>query len=549
MAFGQILKTAAVPYTKGGSPYTPNTATSSEIRVDTSCSCVYWWDRDNLTWMRVRTGPDEITGSSAPAYTPHDNQSLFAVNDSSELYHYNGSSWVQIGGGGAGGIYGGSGNVPDGTIAALVDDFEFSGGDISSYTVTTGTTKGGQYFQNLSGATVIHRDTTGSTSLALSNTGALFSFGDGTTDRLIIGDRDARYSADYSGTYSARSLIDKGYADGAYLSDADWTTGFASGTQATSSWTATNAATNVNAAIVPKGSGALTLSVPDGTSTGGNARGTNAIDLQMSRSAATQVAGGTYSFTAGRRNTASGNGAIAMGGSTAGNTASGSNSIAIGVGNTSSGISSIAIGNSCTASADYAMAFNSGTTASALTSTAFGESTTASGKSSTAFGSLSVASLEYQIAYSAGRFATSGDAQGSILQVRRAITGTAQTELFIDGASIQAILPATNRLWNFRVDVVGVGQTVGNGTFTLGDMWSSWHCGAIKRLNTTTSIVGTVQTMATAQSDANFSTTVVTIDADDTTEALRIRITPPSTAGSTSVTRWVATITLTEVAY
>jgi hypothetical protein len=306
---------------------------------------------------------------------------------------------------------------------------------------------------------------------------------------------------------------------------------------------------NIGVSIVPKGTGALTADIPDGTSTGGNARGTNAVDLQMSRSAATQVAGGTYSFAAGRRNTASGDGSIAIGGSIAGNTASGSNSIAIGVGNTASAISSIAIGNTCTASANYAMAFNSGTTASGLTSTAFGESTTASGATSTAFGSLSVASLEAQIAYSAGEFATPGDAQGSILQLRRAITGTTQTELFIDGASVQAILPATNRLWNFRVDVVGVGNTVGNGTFTAGDMWSSWHCGAIKRLNTTTSIVGTVQAVATAQSDANFATTVVTIDADDTTEALRIRITPPTTAGSTSVTRWVATVTLTEVAY
>jgi hypothetical protein len=216
-AFGQVLKTAAVPYTKGASPFTPNTASSSEIRVDTSCSCMYWWDRDNLTWMRVRTGPDVISGSAAPAYTPRDNQSLFAVNADGELYYYNVSTWVQIGGSGGGGIYGGSGNVPDATVATLVDDFEIAGPDISSVTITTGTSIGGQYFQNFSGATVSHRDTSGSSSLQFSGSGALFSFADGSTDRLTIGGRDARYSGDYSATYSARSLIDKGYADGAYL--------------------------------------------------------------------------------------------------------------------------------------------------------------------------------------------------------------------------------------------------------------------------------------------------------------------------------------------
>ena len=80
---------------------------------------------------------------------------------------------------------------------------------------------------------------------------------------------------------------------------ADWTTAFNSGTQATSSWSATNAAANVNAAIIPKGTGALIASIPDGAITGGNARGTYAVDFQMSRSAATQVASGIYSVIAG----------------------------------------------------------------------------------------------------------------------------------------------------------------------------------------------------------------------------------------------------------
>lgn len=53
---------------------------------------------------------------------------------------------------------------------------------------------------------------------------------------------------------------------------------------------ATGGTTNVSVSIVPKGTGAFMLAVPDGTATGGNARGANAVDLQTVRTAATQVA-------------------------------------------------------------------------------------------------------------------------------------------------------------------------------------------------------------------------------------------------------------------
>jgi hypothetical protein len=48
--------------------------------------------------------------------------------------------------------------------------------------------------------------------------------------------------------------------------------------------------TNASLVIAPNGTGALVASIPDGTLTGGNARGNNAVDLQMSRITATQVA-------------------------------------------------------------------------------------------------------------------------------------------------------------------------------------------------------------------------------------------------------------------
>lgn len=168
----------------------------------------------------------------------------------------------------------------------------------------------------------------------------------------------------------------------------------------------------------------------------------------------------------------------------------------------------------------------------------------------TAIGTQGAVSLINQAVQASGRFATNGDAQGSTLVLRREITGTAQTELFLDGASVQAILSATNRIWNFRVDVVGVCNTVGNGVgISAGESFVSWHSGGIKRLNTTTSLIGTVQAISTAQADTGMATTAVSIVADDASEAISIRITPPSTAGSTTVTRWVATLHLVECAY
>jgi hypothetical protein len=58
--------------------------------------------------------------------------------------------------------------------------------------------------------------------------------------------------------------------------------------------------TNANLVISPNGTGALIAQIPDGTATGGNARGANAVDLQMKRNTADQVAGpGEYAVISG----------------------------------------------------------------------------------------------------------------------------------------------------------------------------------------------------------------------------------------------------------
>jgi len=60
--------------------------------------------------------------------------------------------------------------------------------------------------------------------------------------------------------------------------------------------------TNLNLALVPKGNGAITANVPDGSPTNGSPRGNNAVDLQISRSANSQVASGNFSSIIGGEN-------------------------------------------------------------------------------------------------------------------------------------------------------------------------------------------------------------------------------------------------------
>lgn len=88
--------------------------------------------------------------------------------------------------------------------------------------------------------------------------------------------------------------------------------------------------------------GAVQLNMVDGTASGGNVRGAGAVDFQVSRSAATQVASGAAAaIVGGSNNTASANW-IVTGGKQ--NTVSGQNATAFGYGNVLSGAYSAAPG-------------------------------------------------------------------------------------------------------------------------------------------------------------------------------------------------------------
>jgi len=283
--------------------------------------------------------------------------------------------------------------------------------------------------------------------------------------------------------------------------------------------------TNANIVIAPNGTGALIADIPDGASTGGNARGNNAVDLQTTRSSSNQVASGNYSGITGglnNRNTAF-----------AGMISGGENNVL------TAGYSFIGAGSTNTASGDVSVV-SGGQTNSAIAYA-----------SSVSGGNRAIAYLEGQRANASGQFAAPSDAQTSSITYRISITGVSITELLLNGVTERAILnisspgPTNARAWRAQIDVVAICATAG-GTTVLNDVFAgSYHC-TIKRVSTTTSLVGTVS-VTNEVSDTSMSTSVVTIDANDTNEALRIQFTPPTTAAAGTVIRVVATAYLTEV--
>lgn len=83
---------------------------------------------------------------------------------------------------------------------------------------------------------------------------------------------------------------------------------------------ASGGTTNQDFVLQAKGTGAILAQLPDGTGAGGNKRGTFAVDFQLSRSLAAQVASGPYSFLGGGLNnsaTGESSGVVAGGGNSA----------------------------------------------------------------------------------------------------------------------------------------------------------------------------------------------------------------------------------------
>ena len=159
-------------------------------------------------------------------------------------------------------------------------------------------------------------------------------------------------------------------------------------------------------------------------SRGGNARGTGANDLQVTRAAPNQVASGTRASILGGQN----------------NVATGTDSVAAGSACTANGQGSFAIGENNTASALDSVAMGLNSQANGQSSIVVGDTCATVGSWSQAVGNRAKAWLQGEFARSNGIFSNAGDAQASELVLRRATTDVGPYACFLDGSGLRLTL-------------------------------------------------------------------------------------------------------------
>ena len=313
-------------------------------------------------------------------------------------------------------------------------------------------------------------------------------------------------------------------------------------TQNTAVIKAAGADANIGLALMPKGNGAITAQVPDGTVTGGNARGQYAVDLQMFRAANTQVASGYSSTVAGGYNNTASNTYSTVAGGKDNMASANFSTVAGGWGNTASGaISTVAGGYYNTASGQHSFATNTENFATGLSSSAFGRRAKAY-----MFG-------QHSIGVSVGSV---GHGQATMLPMAQNSTGT--SDFFVkaghdfeagEGTGDNFNPDGTNRIIRATLQVAIVCNDKGDsGTLTTGDAYTSDITFAVQKVSNNISILGTVDEEK-VKASAAMSSLVINVSADNVTKEVEIKVTPPSGTGSTTKFRVVATLRCTEVAW
>ena len=312
--------------------------------------------------------------------------------------------------------------------------------------------------------------------------------------------------------------------------------------------------TDSSVVITPKGGGAFILGPkPDGTAVGGNARGSSAVDLQLTKNDALQVASGNFSVVSGgSANTASGiNSTVSGGGNNfafgsssfigggSNNQASGTNCVVVGgtLNTTSSTSSTIGGGRSNLIAAGTNSVVCGGNTNSISASNAAiagGINNTASAtRSSISGGSQALANRYGMQAYSAGSISVNGDAQNARFILRCRTTTNAGVEMALDGASTYLNIPS-GTVMAMTMNISGVKS---DGTAVAHYVRQY----AVKNVTGTSS---EVYAPVTIGSD-NAAGTSIALSVNDSDDTLRILVT-----GITSETwRWVATVDAVEIGY
>jgi len=304
---------------------------------------------------------------------------------------------------------------------------------------------------------------------------------------LTTTERNALTAANGMLIYNTTTGMVQQYASGAWSnvsSLASWTE--SGGTYSGESYSkfVPASGTNTHAVFAPKGAGAFQVVEADGTVTGGNQRGSYAVDFQRTRNNANEVASGANAFAAGFANRASGDYSVALGNA---GIASASNAFAL--------------GDSCTASASYTMA-----------------------------------SGRYAIASRVGEDARAAfsNAKSSRMIAGVVTSNATQTEIQLDGAGGGSrITLDNNSSVAFSIQVIAR-RTDADGEH---DAWEIK--GLIYRdANAASTTLGPLQL-----NQISATAWAVDVGADTTNGSLRIRV----TGESAKTIRWAATITTTEV--
>lgn len=285
--------------------------------------------------------------------------------------------------------------------------------------------------------------------------------------------------------------------------------------------------TNSALVLTPKGTGAFILGPkPDGTTTGGNARGAGAVDLQIgstARNASTQVASGANSaILGGYRNTASGAQSVVIGGF--GNTVTGSGSIVCGgqgTSNTAGFESFVGCGNQVSVSGNASF-FGAG----------FQGNISASNCGILSGSGASCDRLGMQ-SHASGRFSANGDAQRARFVLRCKTTTNAAVEMALDGGTTYLSIPS-GKVIACTINISGV-KSDGSAVAHYVRQY------AVKNVGGTSSEVYAPVTIGTD----NAAGTTIALSANNGDDTLRIAVT-----GIASETwRWVASVDAVEIAY
>lgn len=295
----------------------------------------------------------------------------------------------------------------------------------------------------------------------------------------------------------------------------------------------TGSAANIDMAVIPKGSGALLVKVPNGLAGAGNKRGAYAVDLQLANNdTANKVASGISSFAVGVNNRASGAYSVALGRN---NQALAQGAVALGDGSIASNANAISFGGA-SATGEGAVAAMLGAIASGGYSVALGEACLASSNNSFSTGKNSNSRNAIGMrAHASGIFSSDGDAQYSRLVLRRLTTTSASTVL----TSNNTAASTNNQLVLPNASLFTVKGFVSARESSTGDSKSWEFSASVKRLSGagTTALVAAVTPVVVA-ADAGASAWSLSVSADTTNGALAI-----SAVGENSKTiKWVCVL-------